>query len=317
LAKDKFNLFILFAQAPIIAILVFFVMGENQTRDFAYFAMSLCAIWFGTSVGAREIVREKAIYERERMVNLGVLPYLSSKLFILGLIVFIQCILLFIPLKFFHFTGLMPMPGTLFGVPQFLAMLLTAGVGVALGLFISSIVKTSEMATSLIPLILIPQIIFSGLIGVPTGINKVVGLAMPATWSFDTMKRFSTLDTLEEEGALPKGRTEGKGLYKYIEDENDKIIDKTKEKIRAYEKDLQERLSKKENEARTGGRVDFTDLPERPTVDGAIKLPKDLSNYITFLHPWMNEYVNQLVLMLMFFILFMMTLIILRLKDFV
>ena len=317
LAKDKFNLFILFAQAPIIAVLVYFVMGANQTRDFAYFALSLCAIWFGTSVGAREIVREKAIYERERMVNLGILPYLGSKLFILGLIVFLQCFLLFIPLKFFDLTGLMPMPGMFLGIPQFFAMLLTAGVGVALGLFVSTIVKTSEMATSLIPLILIPQIIFSGLIGVPGGINKVVGLVMPATWSFDTMKRFSTLDTLEEEGALPKGRTDGKGLYKYIEDENDRIIKETKKKIKDYEKDLQERLSEKERQARNGGRVDFTNLPQRPQVDSAIKLPKDLSNYITFLHPWMHEIVNQLVLLLMFFILFIMTLIILRLKDFV
>ena len=87
LAKDKFNLFILFAQAPVIAILVFFVMGSQFPRDFAYFALALCAIWFGTSVASREIVRERKIYERERMVNLGILPYLASKYTVLGLIV--------------------------------------------------------------------------------------------------------------------------------------------------------------------------------------------------------------------------------------
>ena len=57
----------------------------------------------------------------------------------------------------------MAMPGELFGLPQLWAMLLTAAVGVALGLFISALVRTSEMATSLVPLILIPQILFSGL----------------------------------------------------------------------------------------------------------------------------------------------------------
>ena len=315
LLKDKFNLFILFAQAPIIAILVFFVMGENQPRDFAYFALSLCAIWFGTSVGAREIVREKQIYERERMVNLGILPYLSSKLFILGFIVFIQCILLFVPLKFLDVTGLMPMPGYLIGIPQFVVMLVTAAVGVALGLFISSIVKTSEMATSLIPLILIPQIIFSGLIGVPTGINKVVGLAMPATWSFDTMKRFSTLDTLEEEGALRNGVTNGKGLYKSIEQQNDDIIKDTKKKIDDYKEEVEDELNDKQRRASRGGNVDFGDLPDSPNVKEAVKIPKDLSNYINFLHPWMHELLNLLVLMLMFFTLFVVTLIILRLKD--
>ncbi len=317
LAKDKFNLFILFAQAPIIAILVYFVMGENQTRDFAYFALSLCAIWFGTSVAAREIVRERAVYERERMVNLGIFPYLASKLFVLGIIVFIQCFLLFVPLKFFDIVGLMPMPGTFLGIPQFFIMLLTAVVGIALGLFISSIVKTSEMATSLIPLILIPQIIFSGLIGVPSGINKVVGLAMPAAWSFDTMKQFSTLDTLEVEGALPNGKTEGLGLYKFIEAKNERNIAEAKKDIKEYEGDLEGKLKDAERRANNGEKVQFQGLPERPQVADAENIPADLSNYITFLHPWMGMILNQFVLMLMFFMLFIATLLILRLQDFV
>ncbi len=58
----------------------------------------------------------------------------------------------------------------------------------------------------------------------PTGINKVVGLAMPATWFFDTIKRFSTLDTLEEVGLLKNSATAGRGLYKGIKLKNDKVI---------------------------------------------------------------------------------------------
>ena len=72
-------------------------------------------------------------------------------------------------------------------------MILTGMVGVALGLFISAVVKTSEMATSLVPLILIPQILFSGLVGVPVGLAKVAGVVMPAPWSFDEMKRLSVV----------------------------------------------------------------------------------------------------------------------------
>ncbi|MBK6751580.1 MAG: hypothetical protein IPG67_16680 [Acidobacteria bacterium] len=56
-------------------------------------------------------------------------------------------------------------------------------------------------------------------------------------------------------------------------------------------------------------------LDEPPAIPPAKKLPKDLSNYITFLHPWMNEIVNQIVLMLMFGILVIATLIVLGLKD--
>ncbi len=315
LFRDKLNLFILFAQAPIIAILTFFVMGENQPRDFAYFILSLVAVWFGISVAAREIIRERPVYNRERMVNLGLMPYIASKLFVLGLIVGLQCLMLFVPLKFFDITGLMPLPGEFLGIPQLFVMLLTAGVGIALGLLISGLVKTSEMATSLVPLILIPQILFSGLVGVPSGINKVAGLIMPATWSFDTMKRFSTLDTLEKEGAEPNGKTNGQGLYKSIETENDNIIADAKKELDDYKKDSEKKLDDFKDELNSGKNPPAPKLDAPPKIADAKKVPKDLSNYVNFLHPWMHEILNQLVLMLMFGMLVIATLIILRMQD--
>ena len=325
LLRDKLNLFILMAQAPIIAVLVYFVMGANQPRDFAYFVLSLVAVWFGTSISAREIIRERAVYNRERMVNLGLIPYVASKLFVLGIIVGVQCLMLFVPLKFLDLTGLMPLPGELFGIPQLWAMLLTAGVGIALGLLISALVKTSEMATSLVPLILIPQILFSGLVGVPTGINRVAGLTMPATWSFDTMKRFSTLDTLEEEGADANGKTNGRGLYKYIEIENDKIIGDAKSDIEQYRADAKQEMDKyKDNmedylsnlrSGRSGTEPQQPEMKAVPEIKPAVKVPENLSSYINFLHPWMNGILNQVVLMLMFLMLVITTLIVLRLQD--
>ena len=315
LFRDKLNLFILLAQAPIIAVMLFFVMGKDQPRDFAYFVLSLVSVWFGISVSAREIIRERAVYNRERMVNLGLIPYIFSKLFVLGIIVSIQCLTLFLPLKLLDLAGLMPMPGELLGIPQFWVMLLTAGVGIALGLLISALVKTSEMATSLVPLILIPQILFSGLIGVPTGINKVTGLVMPATWSFDTMKRFSTLDTLEEEGADPNGATNGKGLYKYIETQNDKIIADAKSDLSDYKRESENKLKDFQADLQAGKNVSAPKLDEPPQIKDAVKIPEDLSSYVNFLHPWMHEILNQIVLMLMFFILVLATLIVLRLQD--
>ncbi|MEO6588103.1 MAG: FHA domain-containing protein, partial [Pyrinomonadaceae bacterium] len=310
LSRDRSTLFILLAQAPIIAFMIFLVMGVNQPRDFAYFVLSLVAVWFGTSISAREVIRERPVYNRERMVNLGLIPYIFSKLFVLGIIVGVQCLLLFLPLKFLDITGLMPMPGQFLGIPQFFVMLLTAAVGIALGLLISALVKTSEMATSLVPLILIPQILFSGLVGVPSGINKVVGLAMPATWSFDTMKRYSTLDTLEEEGAA-----KGRGLYKNIETENDDIIAKAKKDWDEYKTDADDKLDDFEKDLKSGKNVSAPSLDAPPKIADAKKIPENLSGYVSFLHPWMNEIVNQFVLMLMFFMLVIATLIVLRLQD--
>ena len=153
LLKDKLNLAILFLQAPIIALMTFFVMGANQPRDFVYFVLALVAVWFGTSLSAREIIRERPVYNRERMFNLGILPYLFSKLFVLGFIVFLQCVMLFLPLKLFDLIGAMPMPGEFLGVAQFWTMLLTASVGIALGLLISAFSHAGDR-NSIVPLIL-------------------------------------------------------------------------------------------------------------------------------------------------------------------
>jgi len=315
LAKDKLNLFILFIQAPIIAILTFFVMGANAPRDFLYFVLSLVAIWFGTSVAAREIIRERPVFRRERMVNLGILPYIGSKLLIIGIIVMVQCLLLFVPLKILDLLNIMPMPGEMFGLPQLWAMLLTAGVGVALGLFVSALVRTSEMATSLVPLILIPQILFSGLVGVPSSVNKIIGLTMPAAWSFDTMKRFSTLDTLEPEGAEPNGVTQGKGLYKFTREENDKIVNNARKSIEDYKKDAEAKFREYDEQVRSGMTPAIPHPNEPAAIPPPKTIPEDLSAYIVFLNPWMNEVLNQLVLMLMFGILVIITVIVLRLQD--
>ena len=183
-------------------------------------------------------------------------------------------------------------------------MLLTAGVGVALGLLISAWVKTSEMATSLVPIILIPQILFSGLAGVPHGVSRVVSMTMPSAWSFDTMKRFSTLDTLEPEGADARGATKGLGLYKFIETENDRTLERAQRDIDDYK-----RLSGRGADG--GGDL----LSDKLVVPEIKRLPDDLSGYVTFLHPWMHDVLNQLILMLMFGVLVIATLIVLRLRD--
>jgi ABC transport system ATP-binding/permease protein len=309
LFKDKLNLFILFAQAPIVALLTFLVADNNLPRDLIYFVISLVSVWFGTSVAAREIIRERPVFRRERMVNLGLMPYLFSKLFILGIIVGFQCFMLFVPLKFFDLTGLMPMPGDFFGISQFFMMLVTAAVGIATGLFISALVKTSEMATSLVPLILIPQILFSGIFGVPTGLNKVISLTMPSAWSFDTMKRFSSLDTLQTEGADPNGKTEGLGLYKFIEKENDRLITESKAEIEQFRKDAEEKIIRERLNDK------LPEIGNPPLPKDPVKIPADLSSYVNFLHPWMNVILNQLVLMIMFWMLVIATLIILRIQD--
>ncbi|HKQ50838.1 MAG TPA: ABC transporter permease, partial [Pyrinomonadaceae bacterium] len=334
LARDKFNLLILFGQAPIIAFLTYLVVGSNSPRDFPYFMLALVAIWFGTSISAREIIRERAVYNRERMVNLGLLPYVGSKLLVLSVIVGLQCILLFGTLKLFHYLGLpgwkMPPDNLADTLAQLLVMILTGMVGIALGLFISAIVKTSEMATSLVPLILIPQILFSGLVGVPTGTARYIGAVMPATWSFDEIKRLSKLDTISEEGSDPSGPNKGMGLKKFVEAENDKNIAQAKTDITDYKKEAEDNSEQFEDDmeqyqedlakaARGQGekpeKPEAPKLKEAPQPKDAVKQPEDLSGYVDFLHPWGDRLTDALILVGMFFALLAGTLIALRSQD--
>lgn len=323
LSRDKFNLLILFGQAPIIAFLTYLVVGEKSPRDFPYFMLALVSIWFGTSVASREIIRERAVYTRERMVNLRLLPYVASKLFVLALIVSFQCVLLFGSLKFLHYAGLMNLPG--WAIPQLAVILITAMVGLALGLLISAMVKTSEMATSLVPLILIPQILFSGLVGVPVNTARVIGTLMPATWAFDGLKRWSRLDTLDEEGSDPDGENKGRGLYKHYEDVNDGHIANAREDVANYKKNAEDDSKEYERkmkdyvkDLRSGGQSTQPVAPKLkpvPEVHDADKLPEDLSNYVNFLHPWGNIILDPLVLIVMFFSLVFATIITLRAQD--
>ena len=323
LSRDKFNLLILFGQAPIIAFLTYLVVGAKSPRDFPYFMLALVSIWFGTSVASREIIRERAVYTRERMVNLSLLPYVASKLFVLALIVSFQCLLLFGSLKFLHYTGLMNLPG--WAIPQVIIILLTAMVGLALGLLISAIVKTSEMATSLVPLILIPQILFSGLVGVPVNTARVIGTLMPATWAFDGLKRWSWLDTLDEEGSFPDGDNKGRGLYKHYEDINDEHIAGARDDVAKYKKDAEADSKEYERKMKdyvkdlqSGVQATQPTAPKlkpAPEVHGAEKIPEDLSNYVNFLHPWGNIFLDPLVLILMFFSLVIATIVTLRAQD--
>src|SRR2546421_2726413 len=303
LGRDKFNLLILFGQAPIIGLLTYLVVGEKQPRDFPYFMLALVAIWFGTSVSAREIIRERPVYNRERMVNLGLLPYVGSKLLVLSLMVGLQCILLFGTLKGLHYAGIMKLPPDSLtdSLAQLLTMILTSMVGIALGLFVSAIVRTSEMATSLVPLILIPQILFSGLVGVPQGVSKTIGTIMPATWSFDEMKRLSKLDTVSEEGSDPEGPNQGKGLKKFIEAKNDQNIEKAKADVQSYKKEAEDNseqfrkdMDKYQTDAEKAARgegskptkPEMPKLKPAPEPSPAVKQPENLDAYIDFLHPW-------------------------------
>jgi ABC-type multidrug transport system ATPase subunit/pSer/pThr/pTyr-binding forkhead associated (FHA) protein len=161
-----------------------FKLQETSDSTAAIFFLVVAAVWFGTSNAAREVVSERAIYLRERMVNLGLINYVLSKYLLLAVFCVFQCTCLLGIV--FPALGLPGGPSTFF---QMLGALVATSLNaVAVGLLLSTVVASSEAAMALTPIALIPQVILAGLLvpmsSAPRYI-KIVMQGIPSRWGFE------------------------------------------------------------------------------------------------------------------------------------
>ncbi|AKT41962.1 FHA domain-containing protein [Chondromyces crocatus] len=154
--------------------------GDNTG---AIFFLVVAAVWFGTSNAAREIVSERAIYMRERMVNLGLINYVLSKYLLLAVFCIVQCTIL---LAIVFFTLGFQGGGEAF-LLQLASLVATSLSAVALGLLLSTVVSSSEAAMALTPIALIPQVVLGGLMVPMTTVPhlKMLMQVIPARWGFE------------------------------------------------------------------------------------------------------------------------------------
>ena len=131
------------------------------------FLISLAVLWLSVNNASKEIVDELPIFQRERAYNLKIDTYLISKILLLTIISIFQIIIILLMVRW-QFNGHKDSryPGTILFDPVktglFLVMLSLAGT--MLGLLASTIGKRTEFVLMLVPLLLMPQIILSGLL---------------------------------------------------------------------------------------------------------------------------------------------------------
>jgi ABC transport system ATP-binding/permease protein len=196
LFQDRKNLLLLLLQAPVIGYLMTLVArsdaivgphADQVDAKTVLFMMSTVAVWFGIINAAREITKESAVFRRERLAGLRVGAYVLSKVLVLALLVVVQSALLLGVLGIevrFPRNGVM-LEGTLeLGVTT----ALTSLAGLSLGLAISAWAKTPDRAISFVPLALIPQILFSGVLfpfgsGITT--TRVLSWFTVSRWAMD------------------------------------------------------------------------------------------------------------------------------------
>ncbi len=157
--NDKINSLIMLIQAPIIAILICIIFKELSNA--VLFMAAISTIWLGTQNAARKIVSEKAIFKRERMFNLNILPYFFSKISVLSSFSLIQSGL-FVFILYVGYAGSIVQLNE--PINAFLWMSFLSLASTFLGLLLSSIVNTTEKAMTIVPLLLIPQIMLAGFV---------------------------------------------------------------------------------------------------------------------------------------------------------
>ena len=172
---DYLALLAMLGQSLLVAVLLVMVFGDLE--DVAskpehalkwgnlLFLLAVTSFWFGCNNAAKEIVKERVIYTRERDFNVQVGSYYCSKFLLLVLCSAVQALVLVAVVEFWCRP-----PVAVAGLSLVLTSLATAGV--ALGLAISALAPTEEMAITLIPVAVIPQIILSGVIANLDGISK-------------------------------------------------------------------------------------------------------------------------------------------------
>jgi ABC-type multidrug transport system ATPase subunit/pSer/pThr/pTyr-binding forkhead associated (FHA) protein len=161
-------------------------VGSGGDAQKILFIMGFSAVLFGCINGAGAIVKETAIYRRERAVNLGIAPYLFSKVAVLGVLCLLQSavLVLFVDIK-------APLQRGVFLPPAleiYITLALTALAGLMVGLAVSAIAPNNDRAMSFIPIIVIAQVIFSGIIfPLNNVVLKFLGIFFAAGWAMAGM----------------------------------------------------------------------------------------------------------------------------------
>ena len=202
-------------EAPVLAfILAFIVRYYNADDDLisgyvfsknlnipAYLFMSvIVALFMGLTVSAEEIIRDRKILKREAFLHLSRSSYVLSKISILFILSMIQTLT-------FVFVGnyILEIKGMFFH--HWFILFTTACFANMVGLNISSAFNSAVTIYILIPLLLIPQLILSGVVVKFDKLNPaigntatvpVVGDLMASRWAFEAAMVTQFKDNLFE-----------------------------------------------------------------------------------------------------------------------
>ncbi len=209
-ANDRQRLLLLLVQAPLLAILISFVADGKQFAQYEMtksllFALACSAFWIGMLNAIQEICKERNIMKREYMTGLSLSAYILSKIIVLGILCLIQSS--FITGVFSIMVGL-PEDGIIMNsfIELLITTFITAVSSTAMGLFVSSLFTNADRAMTVAPILLMPQILFSGLIFKLSGATEIISWIAVCRWSMEGYGTTANLNDLplrlQQEGIM-------------------------------------------------------------------------------------------------------------------
>ncbi len=167
-----------------------YMFSENENLPAYMFMCVITALFMGLIISAEEIVRDRKILKRESFLNLSWFSYLNSKVFIMFAISAVQTI-------FFVLIGNLILGIRGMTLVYWIVLFSTSCLANMIGLTISSAFDSVVTIYILIPFIIIPQLLFSGVLVKFDDLHRnsdsvsefvpVLGDLMPARWSFEAL----------------------------------------------------------------------------------------------------------------------------------
>ena len=196
LVRNRLTLAILLG-SPALVVAMFAVLfrpGAFDVDDPSPSSMVMVGFWvvfaaffFGLTYGLLQIVTERSILRRERLVGLRPGAYLASKVTILGPFLLLVVAAMLAVLRLFDRLPDRPL-ATYASIGT--GLLLCAIAALGLGLLTSAIVSTAAQATLALPMLCFPAVLFSGAI-LPVHLMASAGaglsVAIPSRWAFEAI----------------------------------------------------------------------------------------------------------------------------------
>ena len=172
------------------------VFTYSSTAKSMLFSLTCAAFWIGMLNSIQEICKERDIFEREKISTVRILPYVSSKLVIIAFLCLFQALTLIGVVR--AFTG--EFPANDFGVASFFGFFLTTFLTVycaaCLGLAVSALSPNADRAMAIAPILLLPQILFSGVVFELEEFMSYLSNAIPSKLSMQSFGVLSNLNDL-------------------------------------------------------------------------------------------------------------------------